>query len=68
MVTCEKEATKTTASTAVRPERNAYGEGGPVFLPSRKLSPLAQTLLSSPAEGDRVTAYDDIWYLVRPSA
>ena len=67
MVSRKKEATQTT-SPAVRGEPSSYGDGGPVFLPPRKLSPLAQALLSSPAEGDRVTAYDDIWYRGRPGA
>ncbi len=68
MVTRKKEARRTTAPPVVQRERSVYGEGGPVFLPPRKLSPQAQALLSSPTEGDRVTAYDDIWYLGRPSA
>ncbi len=68
MVTSKKETTRTNGSPVVRRERSVYGEGGPVFLPPRKLSPQAQALLSSPPEGDRVTAYDDIWYLGRPSA
>ncbi len=68
MSTRDTDTTQTAGSSAVRRDRSAYGEGGPVFLPPRKLSPLAQNLLSSPAEGDRVTAYDDIWYLGRPGA
>ena len=67
MVSRKKEATQTT-SPATRGERSPYGDGGPVFLPPRKLSPQAQALLSSPAEGERVTAYDDIWYQGRPTA
>ena len=58
--------TKTAPSHNNGKEPGAYGDGGPVFLPPRKLSPLAQTLLAEPVEGDRVTAYDDLWYQRRP--
>lgn len=57
----------TKSTTEARSETWAeYGRGGPVFLPPRQLSPLARTLLSKPFAGERVTAYDDLWYLGRP--
>lgn len=67
MVMCVKEPTPRTAVPAgVRPESPGYGDGGPVFVPSRKPSRLARTLLTGAGEGGRVTAYDDLWYAGRP--
>lgn len=70
MVMCVKE----TKRTAVPDDgarrgnggRRGYGDGGPVFIPARKPSPLARTLLASADDGGRVTAYDEIWYVGRP--
>lgn len=68
MVMCVKETPPRTST----PERQGdsqqrgYGDGGPVFIPARKPSPLARTLLSSAGEGGRVTPYDEIWYTGRP--
>ncbi len=44
--------------------RRRLGEGGPIFLPRRKTSALAEALL---ATSERVTAYDDLWFAGRPS-
>ena len=71
MVTCVKE-TKTSTSTPAgdarrgNGARRGYGDGGPVFIPARKPSPLARALLAGAGEGGRVTAYDEIWYAGRP--
>ncbi len=69
MVMCSKDAPRAATPPAAEGNgarrRNGYGDGGPVFVPSRELSPLARALLSSPAD-ERVTAYDEIWYLGRP--
>jgi len=70
MVMCVKETKPRTAM----PERSGngkprgYGDGGPVFIPARKLSPLARTLLAGAGDGGRVTPYDEIWYTGRPRA
>jgi len=53
------------APESVAGRRSRLGEGGPVFLPKRKPSPLAETLLAATAEP--VTAYDDVWFAGRPS-
>jgi len=43
--------------------RALLGQGGPVFWPRRKPSPLAQALLVSAASADHsVTAYDDLGF------
>jgi hypothetical protein len=47
-------------------EPRSDGQGGPVFLPPRQLSPVARAILSTPAENERVTAYDELWYRGRP--
>ncbi len=53
------------APELVERRRSRLGEGGPVFLPKRKPSALAQALLASAPE--QVTAYDDVWFAGRPS-
>ncbi len=41
--------------------------GGPVFVPRRKPSPLAEALLNQPpVASERVTAYDERWFQGRP--
>ncbi len=42
----------------------ATRQGGPVFVPQRKPSALAEALL---ADGERVTAYDAKWFAGRPA-
>ena len=42
--------------------------GGPVFIPRRRPSALAEKLLSQPWEDERLTAYDAQWFLGRPGA
>lgn len=69
MLMCSKDAPRSPRSPAAgngaRPGSD-YGDGGPVFVPSRELSPMARALLSAPAGDERVTAYDELWYLGRP--
>lgn len=60
MIICEKDEPRSVAA-----ERRSLGRGGPVFLPPRKLSPIARAILSTPAETERLTAYDERWYLGR---
>ena len=48
-------------------DKTRHAQGGPVFLPRRKPSALAETLLSYAAETERVTAYDEQWFLGRPT-
>lgn len=49
------------------PRRAPTGQGGPVFLPPRKPSPLARALIASIAGVDnRVTAYDGSGSTSRP--
>lgn len=62
MVICEKDESRTAAAEP----RRVSGQGGPVFLPPKKLSPIASAILSTPLETERVTAYDELWYLGRP--
>ena len=62
-----REARRAPASTGhptTRPSR--LGDGGPVFLPRRKPSAMAETLLAC-ADAEQVTAYDDVWFAGRPS-
>lgn len=71
MVMCSKDAPRSARSATAGNGHGArhgsdYGDGGPVFVPSRELSPMAQALLSAPAGDERVTAYDELWYLGRP--
>ncbi len=40
-------------------------QGGPVFVPRRKPSALAEALLAE--DGERVTAYDETWFAGRPA-
>jgi hypothetical protein len=72
VVRVKETKTRTAAPSAdeVRDDggQRGYGDGGPVFIPARKPSPLARTLLASAGDGARVTAYDEIWYAGRPSA
>ena len=42
-------------------------DGGPVFLPRRRPSAIAESLLAAAADGGQVTAYDDAWFAGRPS-
>ncbi|MCP3957480.1 MAG: hypothetical protein GY719_06475 [bacterium] len=42
------------------------GEGGPVFLPRRKPSAITEAIMADAVDGDRVTAFDEIWYAGRP--
>lgn len=54
--------------TAVANGETRPAQGGPVFLPRRKPSALAQTLLAYAASGtQRLTPYDEEWFLGRPS-
>ena len=70
MLVCRKGSKRDSTPQPETPRRRRgngsrkLGEGGPVFLPRRKPSPLAQALL---VEADRVTAYDDQWFAGRPS-
>jgi hypothetical protein len=45
---------------------NGQRGGGPVFLPRRHSSALAHALLSQPWHEERVTPYDEQWFLGRP--
>ncbi len=69
MVVCKRDSNgkrePRPASESVNDRRSRLGEGGPVFLPKRKPSALAQALLASAPE--QVTAYDDVWFAGRPS-
>ena len=73
MVICRKVGTRNTPG---RPDSRSggdghagtYGQNGPVFVPPRKSSPFARTLLARSAEGQSVTTYDELWYLGRPRA
>ncbi len=42
-------------------------QGGPVFLPRRRVSSLAKALMNQAATPDRITAYDELWYAGRPT-
>lgn len=70
MVICRKEAKSNGVreETAERRERTAATrQGGPVFLPPRRPSAFATSLLADdPLAAGRVTAYDEIWYTGRP--
>ena len=47
--------------------RSRLGEGGPVFLPRRKPSAIAEALVAGAPDAGPVTAYDDLWFAGRPA-
>ena len=55
------------STTSRTDRRSRFGEGGPVFLPRRKPSAIAETLLAYTTDAGQVTAYDDLWFAGRPS-
>ena len=74
MVVCRKSArgVEQPRPTAVKSNggvdrRSRLGEGGPVFLPRRRPSAMAEALLAQAMEVGGVTAYDDVWFAGRPS-
>ncbi|MCP4654855.1 MAG: hypothetical protein GY856_05480 [bacterium] len=73
MVACRKDQNPAEQPAGYPAERSnggrnaSLGQGGPVFLPRRKPSRLAQALLVSAASADHsVTAYDDLGLIGRP--
>ncbi len=58
-------SSRTSDSHRERDHPRKLGEGGPVFLPRRKPSALAEQLL---AQADQVSAYDDSGLAGRPSS
>ncbi len=70
MVVCKRDSNgrrePRPAPESVNDRRSRLGEGGPVFLPKRKPSALAETLLAD-IDRESVTAYDDVWFAGRPS-
>ena len=68
MVMCRKPSTTHNSRSTSRPRRDdtPLGKGGPVILPPRRPSAMALALMAPSAEGNSVTAYDDLWYVGRP--
>jgi len=60
MLLCRK--SEDTSPQKSRGQDGRTFEGGPVFVPSRRLSALGRRLIAATAEQDRLTAYDQNWY------